>query len=364
MSVGLALVAMAATACAGPNAPFDVGNQAAPINLILGAHDAVVVAPVGPVSVPLPSGLAPYVQPPGDGLPLPSGPPSLPPAVDLGPCPSFDPLAPVIGGTASTLPGPPAPATYVYRAKTTDTIGKATSKFNGNTTWKVTVGAADPTTGAYDVTLDTTVGSAKSSRVLRVQPQAITASTGHDTPLDAPPTLGINEAIDSYNSTVLPYGLPQIPRAAPDVARPGPAGIYLVSQSMGDNTFTPSLPIPILQTPLTNDSYTAFGTDGVTAMTFVSTVKKRVSVNACGSKLDGLEVELSGGHIGTLTPDGKVQELDFTETLDFGLQFGGLPLRDRGTVTGLLLPGGATSPDKIERTFDFTINSRPKPPKA
>jgi hypothetical protein len=133
---------------------------------------------------------------------------------------------------------------------------------------------------------------------------------------------------------------------------------------MGSGTFTPTVPIPLVQTPLTNDHFTSIGTDGVTSMTFVSTIKKRVNVNACGKKLDGLEVELSDGHIGGMTPDGKVQKVDFTETFDFGLQFGGLPLRDRGSVTGLTLPGGATAPDEIKRTFDFTINTQPKPPKA
>jgi hypothetical protein len=56
--------------------------------------------------------------------------------------------------------------------------------------------------------------------------------------------------------------------------------------------------------------------------------------------------------------------LAFTEHLYFGLQYGGLPVKDEGTVSGVRLPGGAPTADTIERTFEFTANTQPKPAKS
>jgi hypothetical protein len=354
-----ALTALALAGCAGPQAPFDIGTQAAPVGLVLGEHTAVVVAPVGPISAPLPPSLAPFLptQPnvrPPSAAPL----PSLPP---LGPCPDFDPLAPV-ASTGITLPGPPQPATYTYRASTTDTLGSKKASYKGNSTWKTTVSAPDATTGGYTVTTDVSIGKTTTQRVLLVLPKAVTSGKGGDNPLDAPDATDPNaQVIDLYNSVLGGSGFPPIPRSAPNVGRYGPAGIYLVSQSAGTSVFKPTTPIPLLQTPVGNNSFTGIGTDGSTNMQFTSTVVKKALVNACGKKLESVEVALTAGKIIGRTTDNKVQSVDFTETLDFGLQFGGLPLRDRGKVTGTTLPGGAIAPDAIERTFDFTINSAPKP---
>ena len=49
IALGLSVAAVALSACAGPKAPFDVGTQAAPVDLVLGEHEAVVEAPVGPL---------------------------------------------------------------------------------------------------------------------------------------------------------------------------------------------------------------------------------------------------------------------------------------------------------------------------
>ena len=360
------VTATALSACAGPRAPYDVGTQAAPVNLVLGAHRAVVVAPVGPFTQPLPPALAPFIPLPP--LPIPSSAPTLP--VDLGPCPALDPLAPMSQAGTPVLPGPPVPASYQYRATSTDTVGSKQATFKGNTTWKVTVGAVQAATGGYPVTIATTIGKATTTRVLLVIPKALDADTPQvptlGQPYGDPNSTDPNvQVIDAYNSTVGPYGLPQLPRALPNPGRFGPAGVYLLSQSGGGTSFTPTVPIPLVQTPVGNNSFTAVGSDGQTAMTFTSTVTKaRSGVNACGKKIEGVQVHLSNGQIAGLTPDGKVTVVSFDETLVFGLQAGGLPLSDTGKVSTTSLPGGAVSPDTIARTFDFTVNSVPKPAKA
>jgi hypothetical protein len=368
-TTGIALVATVLSACSGPKAPYDVGTQAAPVNLILGAHRAVVVAPVGPISQQLPPALAPFIPLPP--LPVPSEVPQV--ELPLGPCPTVDPLAPISSPGGVLIPGAPTPATYQYRGKTTDTVGTKTQSWKGNSTWKVTVGAVDAT-GGYPVTIDTTIESkgvkATTRKVLLVLPKAI------DSAVPALPTLGNPagdpgstdpnvQVIDVYNSTVGPYGLPPLERNLPNLGRFGPAGIYLLSQSGGGATFTPTVPIPLLQTPVANTSFTGVGSDGLMAMSFTSTVTKpRTGVDACGKKVEGVEVHLTNGQIAGLTPEGKVAVVTFDETLTFGLQTGGLPLSDKGNVSANTLPGGAIAPDLIGRTFDFTINSVPKPAKA
>src|SRR4051794_24096800 len=108
LCLGLTVSALGLTACAGPKAPFNVGTQAAPVDLVLGEHKAVIEAPVGPFSLDLPSDFTNYV--PVGRAPA--------PVEDLGPCPDYDPIAPATSD--GDLKGPPPEATYTYRAKTTD----------------------------------------------------------------------------------------------------------------------------------------------------------------------------------------------------------------------------------------------------
>jgi hypothetical protein len=359
---------MTVTACAGPHAPFDVGTQNAPINLVLGARQAVVSAPVGPVVGPLPPSLAPFVpQAPGPGS---SAVPSLPPVVQPPalPCPPFDPLAPVVA-TNIVLPGKPQPATYVYRAKIVDTMGTKKATYQGNSSWKVTTGAVDPSNGSYQTTIDVTVGKVTTRRVLLMLPQAITSNApkapvpGANTDPDSPDATDPNAIVGAQvNGTLATLGLPPFPRVLPNPGRYGPAGIYLVSQSNGTSTFTPTVPIPLVQTPIGSNSFTGMGTDGSTVMSFTSTVKKRTNVNACGTKVEGIEVSLTDGRIAGPGADGTTQQVSFTEDLVFGLQFGGIPVQDNGKIATTTVPG--VTPDAASREFTFTVNTVPKPARS
>ena len=359
---GLVVAVLLTSACAGPKAPFEVGTQTAPINLVLGARQAVEAAPVGPVLGPLPPGFSPFI-PELPGLPEPSVSPPTVPSPPSEPCPAFDPLAPV-SASGIVLPGPPQPATYTYRGKVVDTAGTSKATYQGDSSWKVTVSDADPETGGYQVTTEVSLGKATSKRVLLVLPTSLTADLT-DPPYfdpDSPDATDPNAILAAQvNSTLVMLGLPVLPRVLPNPGRYGVAGIYLVSQTSGSSTFTPDVPIPLLQTPVGNNSFTGMGTDGSTVMTFTSTVNKRTNVNACGTKVEGIEVSLTDGRLAGRTADGTVQQVAFEETLVFGLQFGGLPVHDAGTITTATAPGAAVAPDQASREFSFTVNSVPKP---
>jgi hypothetical protein len=265
--------------------------------------------------------------------------------------------------TSIYLAGPPNNGTYTYRAKTSDTLGSQSAKYTGGASWKVTTSPKDQTTGGYDVTIVSSIGKTTTTRVLRVQPTAVPENVV---------TSIVNKGVDKALSLLggdqtsgLGVGLPPVVLPLYRVGRYDRAGVYLVSQTSGDSTFKPLSPMPLIQTPLTEgDKFLGVATDGKTVMKYTSTVAKRVSVDACGTKLETAQVVLSDGLIEGLTADNKVQSVNFNETLDIGLQFGGLPLRDFGTVTGSTLPGGASAVDTIARSFDFTISETPKGPKV
>lgn len=346
----IALAGLTLAACGGPKEPFDIGTQAAPVDLVLGEHEAVVEAPVGPISASLPRELFPF---------LPIGTKTTP-DVPLGPCPDFDPLAPVNAVGDGGLNGPPQNATYNYRATTTDRVGKLESKFAGDSAWKITT--TKPASGGFLVTMETTIAKVKTSRqfLILFQPLAPLPDPGVVVHPDDPGNTDPNvQIIDQYNFVALLTGLPKLPRTLPNLARPGLPGVYLVSQTMGDTLFKPATPIALFQTPVTpNRLITAFGTDGKTVMTFTSTTKNTEYINACGTKVEALRIDLTGGRIGGFTDKGKVYNLKFEESLFFALNAGGLPVRDVGTITG---DGDLFSGEKVERKFDFTINSEPKP---
>lgn len=339
------------TACSGPKSPFDIGTQNETLSLTLGEHTAVVSAPVGPIVLPVGPVIAPQPQeeePEPEPVPSPS----------LGPCPDFNQLSPV-SGVGLEIAKPPSPGTYEYRATTTDAVGKAKTTFKGDTTWKVTIGKQDPISGGYDVSTEVTTGKVKSTRVLRVLTKPLDVGPASQA-LGDPAATDLNrQVIDTVNGLA---GL-GLPRAIPNVGRYGPAGIYLLEQRAGDSVFKPIIPIPLVQTPVDDRNvFTGLGTDGTTFMTFTSTIKKKAIVNACGTKIEAVEVELGGGTIVSLAGL-KASVVQFTETLDFGLQYGGIPVADRGKVTGVQAPGAAILPDTVERTFDYTINQIPNPPK-
>lgn len=424
-----ALVGLAVAGCSGPAAPLDVGTQTVPISLVLGQLKVVDQAPIGAISGPLVPSSRPYYQPP---VGAPVGQPSLSlPPLPQSSCPEYDPLASVLG-VGRTITAPPVKATYSYRAQVIDAYPGKQSAFNGDSTWTIAPGPVDASTGAYDVTYTITMGSVVTTRVLRTLPRDIGAAEGTEPTDQTNP----NTTINAFLSTV---GAPTLPTSMPNPSGYGLAGIYLVSQESSAGTaFTPATPIALLQlrqlTGVTDkaaqdtSAITSVGYDPVNqaVMAFRSTVVNPTNkVNACGTKLESVQVSLTSPNgPGTAPPSAPLPLLDlgaamyvekapstdptkpkanvllFGETLDFGLQWGGLLLKDDSAVlpsglipNGLQLdpqdpptatPSGAPpSGDPVETALwagtpilewaqkhmilkqsSFTINEKPKYPKA
>lgn len=425
LTAAAVLGGLVVTGCSGPAAPLDVGTQSVPIALVLGQIKAVQAAPVGPLNGPTKPQDFPF-------YPLPSPvrgivEQSLPP-VPVGPCPDYDPLAPVLG-VGRTIPGPPVTATYPYRGQVIDVYPGKTSAFVGSSSWSVSTGPADPTTGAYDVTYTVKLGAATTTRVLRTLPHDITP--GSDAGSDPSDQTNPNATIATINSTLSSEGAPPLPTDMPNPAGYGLAGIYLVSQESNGVTFTPSVPLALLQLRQLNgagdaqaaaaEAITSYGYDPVTqsAMAFKSTVTTAIDkVNACGTPLQAVQVSLTapgtseaappkppvGPDPGAAVyaqrdvtsdptkPQGSV--VFFQDKIDFGLEYGGLIVKEESAVAPLngvqvdtnnppTTPTAVPqpNPDDIEgvvlgttlqwavkhmifKQATFTINVKPKVPKA
>lgn len=366
------VVGLAVAGCAGPSAPLDVGTQTAPLSLVLGELKAVDTAPIGPVPGPMFPTTRPYYQPP-------AGVPSLPPVIPLPPpqpCPEYDPVAPVLG-VGRTVPAPPAKAPYRYRTQAIEAMPGTQTAWVGDATWTIEPQPVDSRTGAYDVVYTIKTGDVVTKRVLRTLPRDITAEEGGEPTDQTNP----NQLISTANGYLSLAGV-QLPASMPNMAGYGLAGIYLVSQETNKGAaFTPSTPIALLQlrqlTGATDpagqqaSAITSIGVDPVNqaVMAFRSTVTNPThKVNACGTKLEAVEVTLSSPNSPTTAPPPnpgsafapdlgaalyaeknpsaddtkpKANLLLFGQKLDFGLQWGGLLLADTtGVVPKGLLPSG------------------------
>ncbi len=367
----LALTGMVVAGCAGPAAPLDVGTQTAPLALVLGQLKATDTAPVGPVMGAPAPWTRPYYQPPAGTRTLPSLPSVTPPV----PCPDYPPTAAVLG-VGRSIAAPPVKASYHYRVPLYLEIypGK-TSTFVGDSVWKVEPQPADASTGAYDVVYTVTYGANTTKRVLRVLPRDIAAASDGEPSDQTNP----NQVIAQANSYLTLAGAPALPSSMPNAAGYGLAGIYLVSQSSSDgSSFTPSVPMALMQLRQVNgatdptsqnaESITSVGVDPTTqaVMAFRSTITNPTSkVNACGTKLEALQVTLSSPNSpdtsppkpGAPAPDygaamyvqkastsdpthPKANVTLFGEKLDFGLQYGGLILQDQSVVAPGVPPNG------------------------
>jgi len=340
------LLAMTLVGCSGPTTPLSVGTDSLPLALSLGTLPAVQQAPVGPISVAIPPALAPFLPAAPAGATTAPAPAATGPVVApivIAPtvaCPAFSPIAPV-RADGTTLPGPPADATYTYRAMTDTQDGSTQQTYAGPSVWKVTTTPVAGVVGAYDVTTAVTLGTVTTTRIFRVLTRPLASI------FDEPGATDPNTVITLFNEVA---GLPLVSTQTPNVGVYGPAGIYLLEQKSGASDFIPTVPIPLLQTPVDKTSFTGIGTDGHTDMLFTSTVTGTSYVNGCGTKLASTQVSLTGGLILTVGAGGTVSEVNFNEILDFGLLDGGLPLSDSGSVTGT----------NVGRRFSYIVNSRPK----
>lgn len=329
MTVMIGITALA-TACAGPGKELNVQTQALPLDLVLG-HAAVVKAPLAPLTLPLsPAGPAVF-QPVQQTINVPP-----PPPVNLGPCPPFDPLAP-ISLVPQGVSKPPRPATYSFRSEFTSKTGSTTAKYKGATKWTIGKASAPDALGDFTYQVASKVPAAGFSKTTTYQviPTGVVV---------AGQTLPGNASANSGE------GLPTDTAA---VAGPANPGIYLagVTDSSG-MSFVPSTPIPLVQLPfLKNASYTTNGTDGSSSIAFTSTVTAQTKVNACGVPVPVWEVKLTNG---VLTSPNSPTVL-FTETLDFSSNAGGLVVADDYSSASAQDTVGSASLHEVD-----TINTKPQ----
>lgn len=332
--MAIAAASAAAAACAGPVEPLNVQTQALPVGLVLGQHAAVVQAPLAPVSLP--------PRPVGQQV---FTPPAVPPATPvgkphLGPCPAFDPLAPV--GIVNTAPSkPPLPTSYTYRSKIDSNTAGTKASYDGPTKWTVSQSSAPNSVGDYtfQTAVKVPVAGFSKTTTYEVVPTGVQAA-GEQVP---PGNIGGN-----------PEG--QLPTSAPVIASPEQPGIYLagVSEDTGSSStsFVPASPIPLVQFPIqVGASFTTSGTDGNSVISYTSTVTKLTKVNACGTPVGAWQVDLTSG---SMSSDSQPQ-VAFTETLFFAPQSGCIVVGDSYSSSGSQLPAGTVTYKQTD-----TINTEPK----
>ncbi|MHB8450446.1 MAG: hypothetical protein ACYDAQ_08365 [Mycobacteriales bacterium] len=313
----VAVLALAATGCAGPPTPFAVGTREFATNVLFGspsAHPLVpVIGPVAPqVAFPPPSVVGLPPAPVTAMAPGPAGGPTSPTSsqapvvvfpVPSG-CPQPQPLAPTAQAATAQIFSPPASARYPYRV---------TGSFQQS--------GANAQEGAYPPEETRTV-----SGVQR-------ASNGSFT-FQVTEALADQSVVDTFQ--VIPTSTaPTVPASTQPA--PSQTGLFLVSEThrisgASPSTFTPDPALQLLQLPVTpGASYDSSGTDpnSQTTMGFSAQVGNPVRVNACGTWLQGYPVTLTSGFI--VSPS---ESITFTASYVFGTEYGGLALADNVSYQG------------------------------
>ena len=335
----VAAFAACATAC-GPTIPIVAGLKEAGADIFFGRP-----AP-SPAPIPLNLPIEPVFPPPI--LPI----PEVMPTIQLR-CPTASPLAFPAHEAAETPPGPPKAGTYEYRYK-----GQILK--NPGTSAQVTQ-LAIQTYGARIVS--------------NVVPNA---SNGSYT-FDVTEKLGLITQMNSYEV------FPQSVAASTLPAGVNPDnGIYLTAMQSATlaQTFRPVTPIELMSLPATNGPMTlrGTGTDGNTTMTITpnnqgpaeiyanaptpvptptpadttnSYNAGRVTIDACGTVLQGWKVLLTGT-IETAAGAGPNQKFSIEQ--DYGTQYGGLSLHDFVQFDWT----DAQSQAPMEEQLEATIDQEPK----
>ena len=279
------------TAC-GPDIALNVGLKPAGADIFFGRPAAS--PPPLPVLPPLPNFPTPLV------IPVVQPPPPLP---DL--CPKASPLAFPKLEAATTPPAPPVAAIYPFRYRghiivNAGVAGQRTTPVQGFGTRQVMNVENLSDHWTFDVQ-ESFLG------------QTITNS------YEVYPV--------SRANGVVPAGV------SPD------AGLYLTKQQLGTGAtarvFQPATPIQLMALPATTgpEILAGTGSDGRTTMQIdtneqnpdSSVIPGRVTVDACGTTLQGWKDLLAGRIVGTAAPGAQT---DFNMELDIGTQYGCISLSD------------------------------------
>jgi hypothetical protein len=300
-------LAMTASACGGPQRPFELGVKEIPSDLLLGRQTKP--------PLPLPAQLPPmtffFSDVAGPTPPPPELPPPLPePTPVPDPCPEANPLDPVRLETQIDAPRPPTPATYAYRTSGT-VIGNSLR----------TLGP----TSTHDV-----------ANIVPLAPGEFTFDVGVQ---------------EGDRRTVTTYHV--VPRTSLVV----PPGLYIARVDSGDIVpFQPKPELMLLPFPaLPGAAYNAAGTDGLTTVRYDGRVVDTERIDACGTNIDAIHVEITNGVATTgRAQDGEQRTETFSASYAVATQYGGLPVREHlvGDVAGL----------RLSRAIDAVITSEPKDP--
>lgn len=329
-ATGLLAAAALLSACAGPEAPIDVGSKEVPIDLLLGATvKQVAQAPLPPLEIPVtPQGLISFEPAPP---PVPGAPAVTTTTAPPGPCPEADPLDVPKKVAANNVTAPPKPGTYTARTVGRMRIGGANAQdVLLNPSSKVEVAnIVNEATGGSTFDLTVTNGNASTTTTYRVLPLGVAAPAS---PVAPPQT---------------------VPSNAP---KPSPAspGLYVARvSSPGAVAFNPGAPgILVARFPLDLGTVVdSAGSDGATTTSWRSTVKAKETVDACGTPIDTYRIELTDGRT---TTGNNAEAVTFTSVINLGTQYGGLPLFQKTDASGTR---GTTA---ITRSVQLTFDQEPK----
>ena len=321
--VSLAVAAAVWAAGCGPALELHAGIAAQTTDVLLGT-------PLTPPQAADSNG--PPIIPAYAGVPALAA-PALPGAVPFvihvpppGPCPDANPFAVPPDPETPTITNAAPAGTFRYRTKGTAKVdGHVTSRLGGNGLWLTAPEKPSVPAETYQFSIThPSFGGATVTNTYAVLPP------GTDQNVSVPQTpLNPSETVTAYG------------------------GLYLarVETKSGNttSTFAPAAPgVELLQIPaVVNAIWQSQATDPTSMISESLSGKSLgdVRVNACGTKLDAWEVQLSA----TIT--GLDENLTETDDLDIATEYGGLILSINQTVTG------TTQGHQVEQSYEATINS-------
>lgn len=316
------VLALLASACGGPEDPFEVGTREFPVDILLGEQQTP--APPAPVrSNPTPVAFPGFVEPPAH-RPEPGAPPPVregPPTAD---CPAAHPFEAALLAAGPFARQPPVVASYTFRNNGyLEVAGAERIDFPSRTTRAVTEVRALEGQDNYAYDLEAEVGGPLTTTTYRV------VNSG-DTP---------------------------------------DRGLYIARVRTGDDVFTPQPPVlllpfppPELGTQLEDEAqqaagqeYRSAGTDPSTRTTLAieARVDGKERVDACGEWVDAWRVEVIAGRI-----VGPGKDLRFTGAVNVATQYGALVVQDD------LHMEGTDGLDEVTIRNRASINEVPRGPRG
>lgn len=330
-----------AGACSGPEAPLAVRVKELPSDVVLKTaerHEPKAAA-VPPLALPL---TVPGLTALSDGFDDIAAPPApRPPSKPHVECPDADPRQAPARVAVNSPRLPPAPGTYSFRNQGSFEVTGANAKkgvFPSYGTREVR-GVIDLSTGdqkTYGFEVVSVLGSLATT-------VGYTLVTEHESPTATRAGLYLTRMrSQAADGSVFQFN-------------PRPSGLLL-------------LPFPAVP----GETWSAAGVDPVnqTALSYTGTVGQKTRVDACGTMLDAISVQLDGTVGAEDSPAPGVSEPgpgvgaspsgrdEFRAVYEFGTQYGALSLKDKVTLRRTS-PSGALS-----QVNAAVIDSEPAPPVA